>query len=165
MFGIWVFTFQGAHGSLVLKSGSSMQRGRDPVGLARTVTSGLPTDRSHALKHPHPSPCSPSPGSPFMPDLPMGAGGWVCPGQHYLRRQVRKPAFAERFLCPCSGLGLSFPYKPVQQASVPSWYRRTIKAQRGLVTCPGAHSQSIAALLGYPGHLDPQSPCCQPCPL
>lgn len=86
MFGIWVFTSQGAHGSLVLKCGSSMQCGSwgggTPMGLARArfggcwaaITPGLLIDNSCASQHPHPAlhPRSPVPGSAL-------GGGWACP--------------------------------------------------------------------------------------
>lgn len=87
MFGIWVFTSQGAHGSLVLKCGSSMQcgswrAGEDLVGLARAVfrgssaaiTPGLIIDNSRALKHPHPALHPRS----LVPDSALGGGG-ACP--------------------------------------------------------------------------------------
>ena len=62
MFGIWVFTSQGARGSLVMKCGSSTEGGgmhHSGPGQGWTRRregghSGLPTDNSRALKH-HPA--------------------------------------------------------------------------------------------------------------
>lgn len=104
MFGIWVFTSQGAHGSLVLKSGSSCSGG-GPLwawpGLL--LQACLPTAHTCSEAPPHCPP--PHPGLLSCRVLPMGAKAGcaldsiISASLPHLRRQAGELAFTEPFLC------------------------------------------------------------------
>lgn len=119
MFGIWVFTSQGARGSLVLKCGSSMQEGRDPSGPSGARFRGCRlllracslTARMLPL----------SPGLLLCQILPVLEAG-CAPGSTHLGRQAGKLAFTEPFLPPSLWADWSS-LQPLPQGPTSSLYK------------------------------------------
>lgn len=172
MFGIWVFTSQGAPGSLVLKC-LLHAAGRDPVGPARTGLEATSCPSGSALSQ---LTCPEAPHllslarvSVYATFCPWALQAGCTPGSALptvlpqLRRQAGTLAFAETFLCPALGWDLVLITNPCSGAW--SLLRQVRKGGSERPSDLPRSTQPVhSRAAGGPGLLDPEARAASPTP-